>query len=74
MKYIDESEAYERYDEMLDECHEPMRIGDLVFYPSEVLSECDPIAYRCGFNDWLDSEDLTTDEDEAEAEDEAIED
>ena len=21
-----------------------------------MLKECDPIAYRCGFNDWLDAE------------------
>lgn len=66
MKYINELEAYELYDAMLDECHEPMKIGYMSFSASEVLSECDPIAYRCGFNDWLDSEGLTTDEEESE--------
>jgi len=26
--------------------------------PSNVLQKCDPVAYRCGFTDWLDGEDL----------------
>ena len=33
-----------------------VQIGSLEYLPSKVLSECDPIAYRCGFNDWLDGE------------------
>ncbi len=28
----------------------------------------DPVAYRCWFNDWMDSQDLTTDESEADEE------
>lgn len=38
----------EMYDEMLDECY-PECMG---FYPSDILKGCDPIAYRCGFNNW----------------------
>lgn len=56
MTHIDESEAYDLYDEMLDECY-PNQIMDIP--ASHILKECDPIAYDCGFNDWLDSADLT---------------
>jgi hypothetical protein len=66
MQYIDESQAYELYDEMLDECNDEIVIGYIRLSPSTVLKECDPIAYRCGFNDWLDSAELTTDETEEE--------
>ena len=55
--YIDESSAYEQYNEMLDECY-PNQIMDIP--ASEILKNCDPVAYRCGFNDWLDSSELTT--------------
>lgn len=53
---IPEIDLYERYDEMLDDCYEIIRIGTMEYCPSNVLREVDPIAYRCGFNDWLDSE------------------
>lgn len=42
---------YENYDEMLDDCNDPYKIGTLTFYPSEILSKCDPVAYRCGISD-----------------------
>lgn len=41
----------ENYDELLDDCNDPYKIGTLTFYPSQILSECDPIAYRCGISD-----------------------
>lgn len=65
--YIDESDAYEQYDEMLDECNDEIVIGYIRLSPSRVLKECDPIAYECGFNEWLDSCELTTDESEIES-------
>ena len=34
-------------DEYLDECHEVVTIGGCEFYPSDILYNCDPIAYRC---------------------------
>jgi len=68
IEYIDESKAYELYDEMLDELYSPINIAGIEFDPSRVLKELDPIAYQCGFNDWLDSCDLTTDENELETE------
>lgn len=41
----------ENYDELLDDCNDPYKIGTLTFYPSQILSECDPVAYRCGISD-----------------------
>lgn len=46
----------EAYDEMLDECYPMVEIGSISLYPSRVLEECDPIAYRCGLSDYADSE------------------
>lgn len=47
-----------RYDDMLDECYSFEDVGGpfASMLPSNVLSECDPVAYRCGFNDWIDGE------------------
>lgn len=68
---ITEEEAFEAYDDMLDCLHDEV-FGIL---PSTILKECDPIAYRVGFNDFEDSqledgswvdEDPTEDEEEEE--------
>jgi len=50
--------ANKRYDEMLDEVSGEIRIGSITFDASRVLEELDPIAYRCGFSDWLDGAEL----------------
>ena len=42
----------ELYDEMLDDCNPMVKIGNLEYSPSRVLKEVDPIAYRCGMNDY----------------------
>ncbi len=44
------------YDDYLDDGCEPYHFGYLTFYPSQILSQCDPIAYRCGYTDYLDTE------------------
>ena len=48
----------QRYDDMLDECYSFKSVGGIFAHmlPSRVLEEMDPIAYRCGKNDWEDSE------------------
>ena len=51
---ITEQTAYDMYDEFLNDFGET-RIGNLVYYPADVLKKVDPIAYRCGFNDYCDS-------------------
>ena len=66
MKYIPEHEAEALYNELIDECNEPINIFGAQYLPSHALKELDPIAYNCGFTDWLDAENLTTDESEAD--------
>ena len=44
------------YDDELDETYQDYEILGLSFSASQVLKECDPIAYRCGLNDLADSE------------------
>lgn len=55
---ISESDALQRFDEMLDEIHGTVKCGELEWDMSRVLKEMDETAYRCGFSDWLDSEGL----------------
>ena len=67
MKYILEHEAEALYNELIDACNTVIKIFGMEYLPSRALKELDPIAYNCGFNDWLDAENLTTDESEADA-------
>ena len=46
-----EATATEEYNNMLDESPN----WELVSF-SKALEECDPIAYRCGYNDYFDEE------------------
>jgi hypothetical protein len=55
LEILSEEEAKANYDALLDECYPIVSIGYSEFYPSTVLKECDPIAYRCGFADYVDS-------------------
>lgn len=55
---IDENEALERFDNFLDEVYDRVVVAGYDFYPSRVLKEVDPIAYRGEFNNWLNSEGL----------------
>ncbi|MCR6713129.1 MAG: hypothetical protein NVV57_10725 [Demequina sp.] len=55
--YTTIDEALSVYDEALDEAYgEPMG-----YQASRVLKAVDPIAYRCGFHDWLDGEGVVSD-------------
>jgi|TARA_Y100000361_G_scaffold74050_1_gene65550 hypothetical protein len=47
-------QAEEMYDDMIDEIYGEVKVG-VTFNASRVLKELDPIAYRCGFNDYMDS-------------------
>ena len=49
------NERNEAFDEMLDDVYQPFTIGYLTFYASDILFECDPIAYRVSLSDWEDS-------------------
>jgi hypothetical protein len=41
----------EMFDEMLDEMYPVVKIGELTFYPSQILKNCDPIAYRIAMSE-----------------------
>jgi len=47
--------------DMIDECQGPVCIGSIEFVPSRVLEELDPIAFRCGMSDYMDSEHVEID-------------
>ena len=76
-RLISERTAHAWFDEMLDDCEGPVELCGMTYSASEVLREVDPVAYRCGFNDYVDSlteedvfvEGLTEDEMESEDED-----
>ena len=55
---LTEYEALKMFDEMLDDCYEPVKAFGLTLYAADTLKTCDPIAYREEFNNWLDSEGL----------------
>lgn len=38
-------------DDIIDEENEVVHIGWLTYYPSQVLKDCDPVAYRCYADD-----------------------
>lgn len=46
------------FNDMLDECYSFKSVGGIFagMSPSRVLLECDPIAHRCGVNDYADSQ------------------
>lgn len=52
---LDDYDVKAEYDQMLDEVYETVTMGSFEWEPSRVLAELDPIAYRCGFNDWTDA-------------------
>ena len=49
---ISEHEAYERFDDMLDECHEDVKICGIPYSTSRALKYVDVTAYRCSFSDY----------------------
>jgi hypothetical protein len=53
MKYSDR-DLEEMFDEALDECREPVKLGCLSYDVSIVLKRVDPIAYRQDFLHYLD--------------------
>lgn len=42
--------------EFLDDVYETAEICGLYYSPSRALAEVDPVAYRCDFSIWLDSQ------------------
>lgn len=55
---FDNDDFIDQYEECLDECNGEFMGMDA----SYILKECDPIAYRCGLNDYVDSLDISNSE------------
>lgn len=53
---ISEREALERFDDFLNECWETVHICGYDYDPARALKQCDEVAYREEFNNWLDNE------------------
>lgn len=52
--YATEYEAIEAYEDMLNDCYGAINICGITYDAGRAFKEVDPIAFRCGFNDWLD--------------------
>jgi hypothetical protein len=61
-KITDWFDVVDAYNDRLNDTHDEVEIAGIGFLPSEILRECDPIAYRVGLSDWLDSEGIDTDD------------
>lgn len=44
----------ELFEEMLDDCYEQVTLGNLSWYPSHVMKNLDPIAFKCGVSEYID--------------------
>lgn len=63
---LDPDDFADQFDDMLDESG-TVEAGGYSFYPSRILKELDPVAYRCGLNDYADSDFDVTENDEYKA-------
>jgi prefoldin subunit 5 len=50
-----EDELQAEYKDFIDEYNEEISIFNLKYLASKVLEEVDPIAYRCGYSDFISS-------------------
>jgi DNA repair exonuclease SbcCD ATPase subunit len=60
----------DEYSKWIDEIYTPYCIGYMTFDASRILKELDPIAYNCGFSDYIDSLDISDSEEYKELESE----
>jgi len=67
------SDIIEMVNDLLDEQGE-VTIGNLTFYPSDILRKCDPTAYRITVNEYIDNmiQDLEYDLERTDDEDEQV--
>jgi len=54
MTQLHDYQLEEMFDEMLDQCHEPVKFGYLSYDVSIFLKRVDPVAYRQEFLNYLD--------------------
>lgn len=46
----------EEFDDWLDDVYPTYEIAGITLYPSQMLKNCDPIAYRIALSEWDDRE------------------
>jgi hypothetical protein len=63
---MEDYEIEESFKEMLDDCYPVVKIGYSEFYASDILKNCDPIAYRIGLSEHEDYLAEMADDDEEE--------
>lgn len=56
MKTISEREALTLYRDFLNDIYGVVKIGGLEYETATAFELVDEIAFRCGFNDWADAE------------------
>lgn len=56
-----ERELYSMYEDFLDEVYGTVEVAGMHYDTSRILKATDPIAYREGFCDWLNSSDFVED-------------
>lgn len=49
---IDNVEDKEAFNNFLNDCYNDYYVGNICFTASQVLKNCDPVAYRRTFYDW----------------------
>ena len=54
MAKVSQEKLEELYEDLIDQSYDQIKIGYITLYPSRVLKECDPIAYRCYLSDFED--------------------
>lgn len=54
LEELSDGELHDKYDEFLDDVYDKVKIGAYEYATSMAIKEVDPVAYRCGFSDWLD--------------------
>jgi hypothetical protein len=59
---MDINDALNNFDDTINEMHSAVTLMGLTFDASKIIKALDPIAYRCYFHDWADSEEIDTDE------------
>ena len=51
---LDPVDLEQLYRDMLDECEPKVKVAGLSFCASRIVEELDPVAFRCGVNDYAD--------------------
>jgi len=51
---LENNENTEEYDDMLNDCYPEVKIGNMTFSPSDVLKNCDEVAYDMGLSEYND--------------------